>query len=666
MAEPTMDEVVNVEEELQPCDFCGRTFLPRPLEKHIRVCQSNATKKRKVFDSQKQRVDGTELASFQLPTYHKKQSAPTSESLNKPSKWKEKHIELVNAIRAARNVNVTVEMSSSTTTLTNPTIATSGGDRCPSCDRQFGPRAFDRHVEWCKERNLRVQKSPADVLLAKERLAARTKYKVPLPTKSKRTIIKEKYSPTLGSRTDSFTSVKSISCATLERAPSTNKSKTAYKKPEITVYDHGDATVVTEETKKTEKPAKDKKTLPEIKPALDPKSVAQSDYNPFLTAERQLMELLECDDFKPFLKKSTIKPLQRPHTVNIAKANQNKHTQNKVLKSAENARKKLNYADPTKRASVIDPPSDFQDGDDFEIIENPRLINENDNLAIPKNLMVDSSSSSSSNGHVKPLVDAMDQVKIETNSNNLARNSTESVFRNNYKTIKPVICNTRLNLKKQPKHTSSTSTLSLTSSFVPSKGVYDKKRSVNTIKRSVSIRESVNKPHLKNKQDVEQYFNQQDKKKADRGLGIHNSKVEDLFSIDDEMYEEYKKYEELYLKERQLQNQNTEIPLNELADYDDTEFFGTNSTPKSNTDSAYNSLNRSNPKIRSQLNKLNPLEYQKSHVTPEGSASSSSSETNAMSKLKKRISKFCHECGSKYPIETAKFCVECGVKRLSL
>ncbi|XP_026474420.1 zinc finger C2HC domain-containing protein 1A-like [Ctenocephalides felis] len=31
-----------------------------------------------------------------------------------------------------------------------------------------------------------------------------------------------------------------------------------------------------------------------------------------------------------------------------------------------------------------------------------------------------------------------------------------------------------------------------------------------------------------------------------------------------------------------------------------------------------------------------------------------------------RMSKFCHECGSKFPLEAAKFCVECGVKRLTL
>lgn len=68
-------------------------------------------------------------------------------------------------------------------------------ERCPSCDRQFGPKAYDRHVEWCKEKKAhpRIHNSPANVLLAKERLEARTKYVPPL-NKIRKTPVKEKYS----------------------------------------------------------------------------------------------------------------------------------------------------------------------------------------------------------------------------------------------------------------------------------------------------------------------------------------------------------------------------------------------------------------------------------------------------------------------------------------
>ncbi|KAI4497119.1 hypothetical protein M0802_007865 [Mischocyttarus mexicanus] len=38
---------------------------------------------------------------------------------------------------------------------------------------------------------------------------------------------------------------------------------------------------------------------------------------------------------------------------------------------------------------------------------------------------------------------------------------------------------------------------------------------------------------------------------------------------------------------------------------------------------------------------------------------------SAISRTKCRMSRFCHECGSRFP-ETAKFCCQCGIKRLAL
>lgn len=100
-------------------------------------------------------------------------------------------------------------------------------ERCPTCERQFGPKAYDRHVEWCKERQNRIQKSPATVLLAKERLEARTKYRVPPLNKSKRAQTREKYSPVFN-RTESVISVASTKSAInigIERSPSIRKPK---------------------------------------------------------------------------------------------------------------------------------------------------------------------------------------------------------------------------------------------------------------------------------------------------------------------------------------------------------------------------------------------------------------------------------------------------------
>lgn len=75
------------------------------------------------------------------------------------------------------------------------------------------------------------------------------------------------------------------------------------------------------------------------------------------------------------------------------------------------------------------------------------------------------------------------------------------------------------------------------------------------------------------------------------------------------------------------------------------------------------SLNRNTPKHRNKTSKLTTLEQKNIDST-----SSSGSENNLATKSanQQRFSKFCHECGNKYPVTTAKFCVECGVKRLAL
>ena len=44
--------------QLFPCTICGRTFLQKALERHIKVCQKVSTKKRNVFDLAKKRTEG--------------------------------------------------------------------------------------------------------------------------------------------------------------------------------------------------------------------------------------------------------------------------------------------------------------------------------------------------------------------------------------------------------------------------------------------------------------------------------------------------------------------------------------------------------------------------------------------------------------------------------
>ncbi|CAD1478199.1 unnamed protein product, partial [Heterotrigona itama] len=181
---------------LLPCAICARTFMPQSLEKHSRICERSANKKRKPFDSAKQRIQGTELAEF-LPRQErsKRRRSPDDKSSKPGSTWKQTHDDFLRAIRAARNeiVDSTMQKQCGTTITPNaPTRANEQGT-CPTCNRHFGVKAYDRHVAWCKERINRVPVSPA-TNIAKERLEARMKYRAPA-VKSRRQATREKYSP---------------------------------------------------------------------------------------------------------------------------------------------------------------------------------------------------------------------------------------------------------------------------------------------------------------------------------------------------------------------------------------------------------------------------------------------------------------------------------------
>ncbi|XP_064487509.1 zinc finger C2HC domain-containing protein 1A-like isoform X2 [Ornithodoros turicata] len=166
-----------------PCPICGRKFRPEALERHQHICEKSKNKKRKVFDSSKQRIEGTEITQV-----NKHQPPDSKHTRPKPkADWKAKHEELVRTIRAARGETIrdAEDECSSGGKLSLP----AGYVECPTCNRSFSERAAERHLAWCQEKRESERKewkgsgkSPASAEAA-ERLKARTKYKVPLPSK---------------------------------------------------------------------------------------------------------------------------------------------------------------------------------------------------------------------------------------------------------------------------------------------------------------------------------------------------------------------------------------------------------------------------------------------------------------------------------------------------
>lgn len=158
------------------CSSCGRTFNPRVLERHEKVCQGQ--KKRKPFDSSKQRnaelpkdvIKATSKAKSELPSRAKK------------SNWRDKHEEFINNIRAARNVTV-AQKTGGQLPPPPPPAANPDYVQCPHCSRRFNEHAAERHIPFCKEQKSRL----ASTSSAKSSLAKRTQYKPPLPGKKSTT-----------------------------------------------------------------------------------------------------------------------------------------------------------------------------------------------------------------------------------------------------------------------------------------------------------------------------------------------------------------------------------------------------------------------------------------------------------------------------------------------
>ncbi|KAL1404227.1 hypothetical protein pipiens_000852, partial [Culex pipiens pipiens] len=143
------------------------------------------SKKRKPFDSSRQRREGTELASYLPKNFGLPQNHPQAR------------------VSPPKTTNPVRKLSTSKTP-TPERKDYSGGrslsqqnEPCPYCERCFGFKAYDRHVEWCREKallNKNIQHHQSSV--AKERLQARIQYKAP-QLKSKRALNREKYSGSL-------------------------------------------------------------------------------------------------------------------------------------------------------------------------------------------------------------------------------------------------------------------------------------------------------------------------------------------------------------------------------------------------------------------------------------------------------------------------------------
>ncbi|KAL9919566.1 uncharacterized protein ACN427_001469 isoform 3-T3 [Glossina fuscipes fuscipes] len=314
---PTEEPESLASTSLAPCPICTRTFNTLILRKHVGICEKMAAKKRKVFDSSRQRREGTELASylpknFGLPekpttsttsvvaaTKTERSQSPCVAQVASPVLQRKKATEeqtRSTARPAARKAVPTASAPAAVATVTDaanpatvapaPSLGTLNrgqrvrssdrsltrrgphpppAEQCPHCERSFGVKAYDRHVEWCKEKSLLASikhvNSKAEESAAKARLEARTKYRAPY-LRTKRSINREKYA---GLADEEYN---------LE-SPKSNNSQNLIS-----------------ETNNSSPTNNENLTSKSMSSSVASESGLPDNYDPFVSAKRQLEELL--------------------------------------------------------------------------------------------------------------------------------------------------------------------------------------------------------------------------------------------------------------------------------------------------------------------------------------------------------------------------------------
>ncbi|XP_049643719.1 zinc finger C2HC domain-containing protein 1B [Suncus etruscus] len=134
-------------QELFPCEVCGRRFAADVLERHGLICRKLFNKKRKPFSSLKQRLQGTDI-----PTVRK--AAQSKPPPVKKSNWRQQHEDFINTIRSAKQCMLALKEGRPLPPLSSSSV-NPDYIQCPYCMRRFNEAAASRHINFCKDQSSR-------------------------------------------------------------------------------------------------------------------------------------------------------------------------------------------------------------------------------------------------------------------------------------------------------------------------------------------------------------------------------------------------------------------------------------------------------------------------------------------------------------------------------
>ncbi|XP_076999691.1 zinc finger C2HC domain-containing protein 1B [Tamandua tetradactyla] len=131
-------------QELLPCEVCGRRFAADVLERHGPICRRLFNKKRKTFNSLRQRLQGTDVPAM-------REALPCKSLPVKKYSWRQQHEEFINAIQSAKQCSLAMKAGRP---LPSPPHSPPTQDpdyvQCPYYRRRFNETAAQRHLSFCK------------------------------------------------------------------------------------------------------------------------------------------------------------------------------------------------------------------------------------------------------------------------------------------------------------------------------------------------------------------------------------------------------------------------------------------------------------------------------------------------------------------------------------
>lgn len=153
------EEYPSQQVRLIPCDSCGRNFAQQALVKHRNICKKTSTKARKIFDSGKQRSEGSDVIYQKTKETKKVQVLGEKPDIAPPaSNWREKHNQFIKNVRNARVVTEAIKTGAPVPKFEASAVP-SDYVNCSFCGRNFSSAAAERHIPFCEQQKKRQKMS---------------------------------------------------------------------------------------------------------------------------------------------------------------------------------------------------------------------------------------------------------------------------------------------------------------------------------------------------------------------------------------------------------------------------------------------------------------------------------------------------------------------------